>query len=163
MAVPDANGPPSDLDLECYDLCLALNSYPGIRTSCSCCGHGKDPYRIWFSVDSLVNLPAVLYWFARCHSGHAGWRVLAETDCAMSPAHFLVEGPVGDDGYQQAKEIARLLVESRDGVVCPSCGNSTWRVWDEDVKYCESCGHQTGDDVEETTEVEAASDEQVIR
>jgi hypothetical protein len=45
--------PPSDLDKECLDLCVALNRLDGIRTTSSCCGHGKDPYMIWFRAKDI--------------------------------------------------------------------------------------------------------------
>lgn len=35
--------PPSDLDKECLELCVAMNKLPGIRTTNSCCGHGDQP------------------------------------------------------------------------------------------------------------------------
>jgi len=105
---------PRDLDGPCRTLFLALNRYPGIRTGCSCCGHGKTPFQIWFSAESLDDLPPVLYWFDGCHCGFYGWRVIAQTDCGMSPVAFLVEGPTqGEtndaDAFAQADEIAGLM------------------------------------------------------
>lgn len=44
------------MDAECVDLCDALNSMKGITTNESCCGHNYQPYRIWFSADSLEPL-----------------------------------------------------------------------------------------------------------
>jgi hypothetical protein len=41
---------PIDLDLECKNLCIALNALPGIETEESCCGHGEGMYYIWFRV-----------------------------------------------------------------------------------------------------------------
>jgi hypothetical protein len=41
---------PVDLDLECKNLCIALNALPGIETEDSCCGHGEEMYHIWFRV-----------------------------------------------------------------------------------------------------------------
>jgi hypothetical protein len=44
---------PADLDPECRELCEALNLLPGITTTSSCCGHGREPYRVFFAADSL--------------------------------------------------------------------------------------------------------------
>ena len=97
------------IDKECVNLCLALNSMSGITTIESCSGHGKDPYRIWFMPSSLDDLPPVLYWFDACHSGCYGWKVIVYTDCGMSPARFMIEGPVS--AYDDAEKIARLIFD----------------------------------------------------
>ena len=97
------------MDRECVMLCDALNGFPGISTFESCCGHGEGPYCIWFQADKLASLPPVLYWFAFCHSGCPGWHVEAGTDCSMAPAYFLVEGPVGEQGYEDAQAIAGYI------------------------------------------------------
>lgn len=101
----------ADLDPECFALCSAMNRLPGVRTVGSCCGHGDYPFQVWFVVDSLDALPAVLYWFDYCHCGRRDWLVRATTDCAMSPAVFCVEGPIG--GYDDANLIARLMDGNR--------------------------------------------------
>ena len=109
MTIRSEWSPLDDMDAECVELCKALNAVPGVRTDSSCCGHGREPYRVWFTVDDLTDLPFVLYWFDGCHCGHYGWRVIVTTDCGMSPAVFRVEGPVGEESYEQANEIAALL------------------------------------------------------
>lgn len=98
---------PADLDPECRELCEALNLLPGITTTSSCCGHGREPYRVFFVAASLDNLPAVCWCADRCHSGQEGWRVFVMTDCAMKPADFVLEGPAG--AYAASVEIAELV------------------------------------------------------
>lgn len=44
------------MDAECVHLCDALNSMKGVTTNESCCGHNYQPYRIWFTCDSLEPL-----------------------------------------------------------------------------------------------------------
>jgi hypothetical protein len=39
------------IDPECRNLVAALNALPGIRTTGSCCGHGKGPFSVEFQVD----------------------------------------------------------------------------------------------------------------
>jgi hypothetical protein len=106
--------PANDMDKECIALCDAINTIPGIKTVCSCCGHGQGKYRIWFTVDNHQNLPHLLYWFNGCHSGHYTWRTLVQTDCGKSEPTYYVEGPKGKEAYEQAKEIAQLILEDED-------------------------------------------------
>ena len=101
----DGWNPPTDLDPECLALCLALNQLSGIRTISSCCGHDQHPYRVFLVADSFDALVPVAYYVQECHGGVVDWKLLAETDCAMSPLRFVVEGPRGD--YQGAEAIAR--------------------------------------------------------
>jgi len=103
---------PDDIDEECQKLCEVINRFPGIQTICSCCGHNKTPFHIWFTAKSLICLPELLYWFDGCHCGYYDWQIFVETDCAKSPVHFCIEGPVG--AYKQADEIATLIVKNDD-------------------------------------------------
>ena len=95
------------MDPEVVDLCAALNRLTGVTTVESCCGHGKETYCIWFQVERLEDLPSVPWFVDVCHSGQKGWRVIVSTDCCMSPASFMLEGPVG--AYESSKEIACFI------------------------------------------------------
>ncbi len=53
------------MDRECIKLCKALNKLGGISTIESCCGHNRDPYRIWFWCSDIKFLPPALYFFDR--------------------------------------------------------------------------------------------------
>jgi hypothetical protein len=86
-----------------------MNNIPGIYTVESCCGHDATKYHIWFRAKRLKYLPRLLYYFDGCHCGYYGWRIIAKTDCGMSPVFFLVEGPIGEEAYKQANHIAELL------------------------------------------------------
>lgn len=44
------------MDKECIPICNALNSLPGVMTTESCCGHCKEPYRIWFDTRDPYSL-----------------------------------------------------------------------------------------------------------
>lgn len=100
-----------DYDKEVIVLCEALNKLPGIRTIESCYGHGSKPYRIWFLAKDLESLPALLYYFDGCHCGFYGWKVIATTDCAMSPVHFMIEGPSGKEAHEESEKIAECIEE----------------------------------------------------
>lgn len=104
--------PVDGIDPECVSICESLNAMPGIRTTSSCCGHGKHPFRVFFVAETLEALPLPAYWLGGCHCGFCGWNLIAYTDCGMCPIRFVVEGPVGAEAYQQAKEIAKLMAEN---------------------------------------------------
>ena len=97
------------LDKEVVQLCRALNDLDGVTTVESCCGHGKEPFHIWFTADNQSNVIPVCYFAACCHSGCSDWRVLVKTDCGMSPVTYLLEGPNGERGYKAADTIARCI------------------------------------------------------
>jgi hypothetical protein len=106
---------PVGLDKECRPLYRAMNKMPGIQTIESCCGHGKDSYRIWFEVKSLKALPALVYWTMTCHVGFR-WTVTAVTDCGMCPIRFKLESECDSDkaieqSYKIAFELERYLKE----------------------------------------------------
>jgi len=109
QARPKQWEPPADMDPECIDLCTAMNGWGAIRTTDSCCGHGKNPYRVFFMSESLEDLPPLLYYFDACHTGCPGWRVIVYTDCLMSSARFMLEGPVGEEAYAASKVIAKCI------------------------------------------------------
>ncbi len=50
------------MDSEVKDICNALNSLTGIKTSESCSGHNKDNVKIWFSVTNFISL----FFLVRC-------------------------------------------------------------------------------------------------
>ena len=102
--------PPTDLDPEVLSLCQAMNAFSGIFTTSSCCGHGREPFGVYFMAESLDALPELLYWFDACHSGQYGWSVRAYTDCSADHVSFVAEGPCG--GYEAAEAIARHMREA---------------------------------------------------
>lgn len=109
----DIGFPPPGIDKECIELCAAINDLSGIRTIDSCCGHEKYEYRIWFKTKSLRVLPRLLYYFDSCHCGFYGWKVIVKTDCGMSPVTFMIEGPIGQQAYEESKKIAQLLRQDK--------------------------------------------------
>jgi hypothetical protein len=51
---------PIDMDPQCINLCDSLNNLIGIETCESCCGHGKNQYKIWFTVIFLNDIKPIL-------------------------------------------------------------------------------------------------------
>jgi tRNA(Phe) wybutosine-synthesizing methylase Tyw3 len=96
---------PNDIDKECIILCESLNKIKGIRTTESCCGHGRDPFKIWFWWnDSSKSLMKIIYnmdydWLLKRVTGKY----------PTENRYFLLQGPSGDFGYTQANELAARL------------------------------------------------------
>jgi hypothetical protein len=82
---------------------LALNSFEGITTTESCCGHKETPFWICFSAERVDCLPPVLYWF----SLYPQWHVDVRTD-KTKRVQFKAIGPVG--AYREAMEIAEAIL-----------------------------------------------------
>lgn len=106
-------GPASDIediDPEVVELVDAINSFPGIRTLDSCCGHNHLPMCIYFDAEELAALPPLLYWFDACHSGEY-WPVRAFTDCSAGPLRFVAssEPRMGKWAYDSARKVARAM------------------------------------------------------
>ena len=111
----------NNMDIECRPLCDVLNSIPGITTISSCCGHGKDPFTIFFHAREVLDL----YWIARQLSHNygnfcrLGWRlepmvedISHEGRCRNNGdvAFLLHSGDVkGPQAYAQADQLADNL------------------------------------------------------
>jgi hypothetical protein len=90
--------PPPDIDKPCVALSTAMNQLPGIQTTESCCGHGTEPYRIWFRVTDFA--ARGLLTLARCTCPRyydSPFKILLNHgDTPEGQVSFLLEGPVGD-------------------------------------------------------------------
>lgn len=117
------------MDKECIALCDAMNLIPGITTIESCCGHGKEPYRIFFVVEDFEDLPDLLYWIDYCHSGVKNWDCKIITDCGRSPISFIIEGPIGD--YDASYVIAKAITKEQNKLfkVYKSLGNGLSKIY----------------------------------
>lgn len=100
---------PENIDPEVVELCSALNSIEGVYTVDSCCGHGEYPYRIYLFIENIDVMRHICYWLDRCHTGIAGWSLIARTDCSKSPTSFLIEGTTGEQSYEESKKIAEHI------------------------------------------------------
>jgi hypothetical protein len=85
------------LDPEVANLCLAINQMPDINTTESCCGHNKDPMRIWFTVDDIRSLNTFLW--AGCYR----WFNLNDFNLLLNTADV-----------ERANPKLRILLESKD-------------------------------------------------
>ncbi len=125
------------MDKECIELCNALNSIDGIETFESCCGHVKQPYRIWFKAETIQSLCIPTMACNKNYGGNAGWIIIV--DHVESPnirTVFLLEGTIGKEAYQASKEIAEQMVsfalvqqEEKQDYNCPVHGKLKGRTW----------------------------------
>jgi hypothetical protein len=100
-----------EMDKECIPICDAINKIPGLRTNESCCGHGKQKFRVFFRVTDMKKFPLLLYYCDPCHVGFQ-WNCTIHTDCAMSPVYFMLESEsMGEEAYKEANEIAAKIEE----------------------------------------------------
>lgn len=100
---------PQNMDPECVALCNAINSIPYLHTIESCCGHGKDYFRIWLFCENNLFLPILLYFLDSCHIDF-DWDCIVKTDCAMSPVHFCIQSrSTGDVAYREAAKITEEI------------------------------------------------------
>lgn len=102
-----------NMDVECINLCDALNALPGIETRESCCGHSCSPFTIYFRVTDEKGLAFLTrcvdhrYW----KYGYL-WRIwLTIGDTPYEDGHrpityILTSDPiVGEDAYAQAQSL----------------------------------------------------------
>lgn len=67
-----------NIDPECVPLIVTLNQLKGIKTFESCCGHLKEPFRIWFRCNNLTSLAIISRTFDRRYSD-GKWKLTLET------------------------------------------------------------------------------------
>ena len=105
----------TQIDAECRALVRAINRIPGLVTTWSCCGHGKQDFAIGIKLNDSRHLPILLYYIDGCHIGFYGWTCLCRTDCGMSPASYSIHsGTAGQQAYMQAAEIADAINDFMD-------------------------------------------------
>lgn len=107
------------IDKECLDLCNAMNSLPSIVTVNSCCGHGKSPLRIFFSVRETCD---GLFFLTRCADSRYWkygnfWKIELSVGDVFDTG-LMVDLPItyclhsGEFVGQQAYDQAKSLVEN---------------------------------------------------
>jgi len=99
-ANPPWGAAPVLLDKEVVPLVGALNGMKGIVTVESCCGHGKDPFYIWFYAES-VDTVRPLFEFV---STRRGWRIIFQDYI------FCLKGPKGERAYRESEQLAAAIL-----------------------------------------------------
>ena len=106
-ANPPWGAAPVWLDKEVAPLVDAMNAMKGIVTVESCCGHGEDPFRVWFYAES-VNTVRPLF---EVVSTRRGWRITFEEHNSERDRDYIfcLKGPKGVLAYTQAVELAAAI------------------------------------------------------
>lgn len=110
----------SEFDPEVVSLCRAMNALPGVHTSESCCGHGTQPFRIWFKVDEkdhrglfiLVRSVDRRYFT----HGHKWSITLSVGDAPVSPLpliFMLGSDARGEEAYKQSRDLVDNIILHR--------------------------------------------------
>ena len=106
---------PADMDPECVPLCKAINSIPGLETTCSCCGHGESSFDIWFWAKTVRSLYVLARAIDRRYGGPEEWCCLVEDmDLVDKPVVFrLTSGESrGPEAYARASIIVASIFEA---------------------------------------------------
>ncbi|MBR4404932.1 MAG: hypothetical protein IKW84_08990 [Bacteroidaceae bacterium] len=101
------------MDKECIEVCNALNKLPGVETTESCCGHCKNPYRIWFKSVNTYSLGVIARAFDRRYSGtNIVFSIKVETndagDCPMYS--FMIESKSAYSNESEMKEDINVIL-----------------------------------------------------
>jgi hypothetical protein len=98
-------------------LALALNSFPGIHTTESCCGHGMHHFWMAFEADTVQALGPLLWWFRHDHPKHKynDWRVVVRASEDKQDISFFLQGPSGERAYAEAIDLATKMLEAQSG------------------------------------------------
>ena len=108
------------IDPEVINLVNAINTVPGLETTESCCGHGKESFIIFFRCNKSSNLTPVARSVDRRYSKHGhgpgpqyiGWRLLLQmNDNPADPITFLLTSwdNYGETAYSEANLLAARI------------------------------------------------------
>lgn len=104
-----------DIDEEIRELVRVLNSFDGIETTCSCCGHGKSPCYIWMKIDSVKTLNDFCFNFL---NPFYGWEIVIENNIVKNQPHIFCRLSSATKGYKkmcfQTKELVKKIREVLD-------------------------------------------------
>lgn len=95
------------MDKECIEIRNALNRLPGVETIESCCGHCKNPYRIWFESTNIYSLGVIARAFDRRYSGtNKVYYIKVETnDAGVPPMYcYMIESESAYSNESEMKE-----------------------------------------------------------
>ena len=101
------------MDKECIAVCDALNALPDVKTTCSCCGHCKEPYRIWFSSTNPYSLAIIARVFDERYAGTIlTYKVLMLTkDTEQYPQYtYMIESEKPYSNQEEMNEDINFIV-----------------------------------------------------
>lgn len=104
---------PKDMDEECVSLCKTLNLLPGIYTRESCCGHLKEPFRIFFRCSSFTSLAVLARAIDNRYCGMSKvWSVLAETADKEPRFNFQLTSVVAYNSKEEMDKDVEMLIKN---------------------------------------------------
>lgn len=94
---------PLDMDVDCIALCDSLNKLPGVETYESCCGHLKNPYRIFFRCRNFVSLAILARAFDKRYlTTSMMWKIKVETGDSHPTYNFYLSS---NEAYSRQEDI----------------------------------------------------------
>jgi hypothetical protein len=105
------------MDKQCIPLCDAINSIPGLETACSCCGHNKESFQIWFHLSDrrkIRFLTIISRVFDRRYGGIIGWSCYLDNNDTPKhcPPFRIDSGNIkGTRAYRDSIKIAKNIYE----------------------------------------------------
>jgi hypothetical protein len=108
------------MDPECIAVCDALNSLRGIETFESCCGHGKDSFLVFFTVEGDAS---ILMPIERAIQ-NSGWKLDTYRSYRRGFVIFVLTGPADPEAGNALA--ARLRAETvSESAATPEVGAHT--------------------------------------
>jgi len=107
---------PKDVDGPCVELCKAINAVPGLKTTSSCCGHGRGPLRIYFTWEHELDLMVLCRANDRRYYQGAEYFIIhaEETDLLERPIVWIVESRrTGWRAYRDAAQLAKNILDAK--------------------------------------------------
>jgi hypothetical protein len=109
------------LDEAVAELVWAMNRLPGIETTNSCSGHGKQPFRIWFNVTDYQARGLLVLSRLLSHNYHAFWEsfevLLGHQDVDPQVCWLLESKWYTDDDTTKVQKIADELAYKVNALV----------------------------------------------
>ncbi len=101
------------MDKECIALCDCLNELPHTKTEESCCGHLRQPFRIWFRCSSFTYLAIIARAIDRRYAGTEQiWRLTAETSDRHPRFCFLLESEYAYDSFEAMDADTKRIIDN---------------------------------------------------
>lgn len=106
----------SYVDPECISVIKAINAVPGLATTGSCCGHGRQPFEVWFKLTDtkkIHNLQVIAFATDRRYCCPVGWHAeLVTYEMRRGLPHFLLTSEAkGEQAYKEAEKVAECILE----------------------------------------------------
>lgn len=100
-----------NIDAECVTLCDSINKMKGLKTTYSCCGHGKQPFYIFIAPEHHDNLSPLVFILNKMRQWYPfRWHIEIVTRTEDSPLAFrLTSAEVGEKAYEEANLLSGII------------------------------------------------------